>query len=506
MKYLSIPNFRRLSQGFFLLLFLFLFIQTESQGDDVLGYPVRLFLDFDPLLTITTLLASHAVGLAMGLSAIILIASVFLGRFFCGWICPLGTLHDLSGIPNRSTRKIAGPAWRKLKYYVLIFLIAASVMGLHLTGMLDPLSFLVRSLSLSIYPLFNELIRFVFDGLYNLDIPAVTAVSEPVYAFLKSSVLSFNQPRFDQVLFIGLLFLAVLSLNLFEKRSWCRYLCPLGALLGFVGRLSPLNRSVAEGCNACGVCRHRCPGGADPDQKEGWRQSECLYCGNCSDCCPRQAVSFGFRKGVAGAPLDLQRRSAVISVAGAFAAVPLFRYLPVSDFSSHKPLRPPGAAQEKEFLKQCLKCGECMKVCITNGLQPALLQAGLEGLWTPMLVPRVGYCEYHCTLCGQVCPTGAIRPLNINEKMKFKMGLAEIDEKTCLPYADGVPCIVCEEVCPISPKAILFDEVRVKGRDGTEKLVKQPRVDKDRCTGCGICENKCPVEKGSAIIVSALKA
>ncbi|MCJ7483777.1 MAG: hypothetical protein MUO31_12540, partial [Thermodesulfovibrionales bacterium] len=51
---------RIVSQGIFLLLFLFLFIQTESKGDDTLGYPVKLFLDFDPLIFLTTFLAARA--------------------------------------------------------------------------------------------------------------------------------------------------------------------------------------------------------------------------------------------------------------------------------------------------------------------------------------------------------------------------------------------------------------------------------------------------------------
>jgi formate hydrogenlyase subunit 6/NADH:ubiquinone oxidoreductase subunit I len=145
-----------------------------------------------------------------------------------------------------------------------------------------------------------------------------------------------------------------------------------------------------------------------------------------------------------------------------------------------------------------------MKVCITNGLQLTFLEAGLEGIWSPLLVPRVGYCEYRCTLCGQVCPTGAIKRLDLAEKATVKIGLAMIDKSRCLPYAHATQCIVCEEVCPTPQKAIWFEKAQVKTRDGKELTVKQPRIDLDLCIGCGICEAKCPVLGEPAIYVSSI--
>lgn len=127
-----------------------------------------------------------------------------------------------------------------------------------------------------------------------------------------------------------------------------------------------------------------------------------------------------------------------------------------------------------------------MKVCTTNGLQPTLFEAGLEGFWSPMLIPRLGYCEYRCTLCGQVCPTGAIQKLNLEQKAKVRIGLAMIDKSRCLPHAHATPCIVCEEVCPTPKKAIWFDTTMVKDRNGREIVLQQPRVDTELCIGCGI--------------------
>ena len=90
---------------------------------------------------------------------------------------------------------------------------------------------------------------------------------------------------------------------------------------------------------------------------------------------------------------------------GALAA-PVVRIVPSGERTNPYLIRPPGAVAEQEFLESCVRCGECMKVCIGGALHPAWTEAGPVGLWTPLLVARVGYCEYNCTLCGQVCPTG----------------------------------------------------------------------------------------------------
>ncbi|MBW2638015.1 MAG: 4Fe-4S binding protein, partial [Deltaproteobacteria bacterium] len=330
-----------------------------------------------------------------------------------------------------------------------------------------------------------------------------TQGSEFLYDILKKGFLSFKQPYFLQGVFIGALFLLILGLNLYERRFWCKYLCPLGALLGILSRFSVLNRSVSEGCTSCGVCQEVCQSSAITDSDGRWRNTECLYCMDCDDLCPQSAIRFGFIKKNKGVPLDLARRNTLASLIAGIASVPLLRIIPQSGRSYINPalIRPPGALKEEEFLKRCVRCGECMKVCITNGLQPTLFDAGLEGIWTPKLVPKIGYCEFRCTLCGQVCPTGAIERLPLQKKEKIKIGTAVIDTGRCLPYAFNMPCIVCEEVCPTSKKSIWFEEVKARNRKGREVVLKRPRVDIELCVGCGICETYCPVKGKPAIYV-----
>jgi ferredoxin len=142
-----------------------------------------------------------------------------------------------------------------------------------------------------------------------------------------------------------------------------------------------------------------------------------------------------------------------------------------------------------------------MKVCPTSGLQPALLESGLEGLWTPRLVPRLGYCDYGCDACGQICPSGAIPPLDLARKREAIIGLATIDRNQCLPWAHGIPCIVCEEMCPTPQKAVRLEEVEMTDDLGELTIVQRPYVLEDLCIGCGICEYQCPVAGESAIQV-----
>lgn len=497
---------RVITQGIFLLLFMWLFIQTESKGADNLGYPVKIFLDADPLVLVSTLLSSHSLYKNFYLAVIVIIITVFLGRVFCGWVCPLGTLHDITGALKKKP-DVPRAGWTRFKYLVLIFLLTASVFSLQLTGLVDPISLLVRSLSLSVYPLFSYAVNSAFDAVYsNVPVSFVVGVSEFAYNIFKKILLPFQQPYFLQSAAMGIIFFAVLGLNFIERRFWCKYLCPLGALLGLCSKRALLDRSVSEGCNECGVCANACGGGAVPDKKNGWKKTECIACMNCENVCPQEAVHFGFSAKKTGATADIGRRRIIGALAMGAIAAPLLKITPDKKAGAANPvlIRPPGAPDERQFLNKCVKCGECMKVCITNGLQPTLLEAGIEGIWSPVLVPRIGHCDYNCTLCGQVCPTGAIEKLTLAEKTKVKIGTAMIDTGRCLPYAHATPCLVCEEVCPVPKKAIWREEKTVVNRDGKKMTLNQPHIDLELCVGCGICEARCPVLGKPAIYVTSV--
>jgi ferredoxin len=142
-----------------------------------------------------------------------------------------------------------------------------------------------------------------------------------------------------------------------------------------------------------------------------------------------------------------------------------------------------------------------MRACPTNALQASTLEAGLEGFGAPIIIPRIGYCEFSCNACGQVCPVGAIPPLSLEEKQGQVIGKAYINESRCIAWSDHRECIVCEEMCPVADKAIQLEEKQVWGPDDTTVTIQLPHVLRERCIGCGICEYKCPVNSESAIRV-----
>ncbi len=525
-----LPLWRRISQIFFLLLFLALLIFTALRptpggtADIHLAAPVRLFFEWDPLVAVANALASHSLYRGLLWSLVILLPTLFLGRFFCGWICPMGTLqHFVGNMPSESKRgkqRIDSnlyKRWQTVKYVVLIAGLIAALFGSMAIGWLDPFSLLVRSIGLAVLPAFNFAVRSVLLPLEHSHVAWIKATGAAVHGFLGATVLDFRQAHFAQGLVLGILFLVILAASLRVTRFWCRSICPLGALLGAASCWSILGlHKDPASCDKCNRCLLNCQGGDDPIGGVPWRKSECLMCFNCVDSCPHQSLTFRFfRKEREVATPDIGRRKALTGLAAGVAVVPLLRAnTGLGKGRNDRLLRPPGAVDEADFLSRCIRCGECMKVCPNNSLHPTLEQAGLEGLWTPTLVPRIGYCEPSCVLCSEVCPTGAIWQITPGEKgwvvgvsatdHPIRLGTAFYDRGRCLPWAEATECIVCEEWCPVSPKAIYVEEAQVIDSAGHTKTLKQPRVDPGRCVGCGACEYACPLQERPAVYVTSI--
>jgi MauM/NapG family ferredoxin protein len=281
--------------------------------------------------------------------------------------------------------------------------------------------------------------------------------------------------------------------------------CPLGGLLGLLSRRALLRREAGAGCVQCGRCGRDCPTGTI-DAQDGFRSdpAECIVCLDCLvDCAPCSAA-FGWhwpgRRTRMSRDYDPTRRQILVTAAATVAGVALAGVEPITKRELAALLRPPGAASTP-FSALCARCGACLRVCPTQGLQPSLFEGGIQNLMTPHLVPRLGFCDYGCTACGEVCPTGAIPRLALNEKQSVRMGLAAVNRDRCLPWAYGVPCIVCEEACPLPDKAIHLDEIEAVGRQGEKTTLQRPAVVQSLCIGCGVCEFKCPAGGEAAIRV-----
>ena len=257
----KLPKLRRISQIIFLALFFFLLFNTEYRGslkgvsgDISLPYPVNFIFRLDPLVAISNALATHALYRGLLWSLTILIPTFFLGRFFCGWVCPLGTLNHFFGSlkseKKRGLRLIESnryKKWQAAKYYILVVLLVSSLFGGLTLAVMDPISLLVRSLATSVLPGLNLAFNAGLDFLFQTNNVVLVFVAHGLQWFLNATLLSFKQAHFRQGFFLGIIFIVLLALNLRVTRFWCRALCPLGALLGLVSRWSILGIEKTRG-------------------------------------------------------------------------------------------------------------------------------------------------------------------------------------------------------------------------------------------------------------------
>ncbi len=491
------PTPARISQLIFLALFLVLFLMTEYRGSDRIVAAVNGFFRANPLTAVTTLLAAKGYVPLVLPGLLVLLFSLFLGRFFCGWLCPLGTVLDL--VTGRIGKTVP-PSWLtgRVKFWLLLPLLGAALFNLNIAGLFDPIAILLRGLTFCLHPLVGDTVRGGWRGLYGI-MGEGRDLLAPGFRLVNDYLLPFREALYPLAFASLLLLVLVICLERFGERTWCRRLCPLGTLLGMAARFSPLVRTPDAPCSSCRRCAAACPSGFD---RELMQKEECLACMACVATCPTGKVGFSFGLRSEEKPL-MERRVLLGGLLSGFFLARLFRFRDPAA-RAHL-LRPPGVRTEEEFLHRCVRCGECMKVCLRSALYPALAQAGVEGLYTPVLIPRLGYCEYNCTLCGQVCPTAAIPDLPPDLKKREVIGKAVFDKNHCLPYAKRVDCIVCEEHCPIPQKAIRSETVVMSGFRGEKLSVKAPYVVDELCNGCGICENVCPLEGKAGIEVFALR-
>lgn len=447
------------------------------------------FLIIDPLVSISTAIAARAWVWSLVWAIGILLVCILIPRGFCGYVCPLGTVIDLFdwAIGKRITRfRVADEGWWvHVKYYLLAAVLMASLGGVLISGFVAAIPVITRAMLFIIAPFQDGAMRG-----WHL-VPPINA---------------------GQVFSI-VLFLAVLGLGLFKPRFWCKYVCPSGAVFSLGNLFRATERKVEATCINCNKCYEVCPFDAiKPDYTT--RTTDCTLCQTCAGVCPTHAIKFVERTNVvqlkiAGDPptneTPLGRRGFLAAGAGIAAAVTGAAGVTIGtkafganldDPAAFRPVRPPGSVPEQEFLQLCIRCGECFKACPNNVLQPLGFQQGLEGLWTPQVAADWAGCESSCNNCGQVCPTGAIRPLPLEEKKVARMGLAIVDERTCLPHAGREACQLCVDECVAAGyDAIEFMRVGTQADDLGNPIEGSgfiaPVVKAERCVGCGLCQTRC---------------
>jgi polyferredoxin len=470
------------------------------------GWPpeiVNLIMRLDPSAVLAQAFSSRSFLLGSTVALLTVLLTVVAGRAWCGWLCPLGTVLDLIPLRRRTLRDKQPNipnAWRSVKYGLLIVILVAALFGNLTLLIFDPLTIFIRTFTTALWPATDQVVTAIETTLYR-----VPFLSDPISAidsWLRPAILPSQPEYYRDAWLFGAVFIGIIALNLIAPRFWCRYLCPLGGLLGWISRGALLRREVSEECKGCTLCTTVCPTGTiDATKRYVSDPAECTMCLECLDVCPRSTIEFQPRVKLAPRQAyDPSRRQFLGAAALAIGGVALFRADAVHQRADDHLIRPPGVI-ENDLLDKCLRCGDCVRACPTHGLQPALLQAGLEGLWTPLLVHRLGYCDYSCNACGQVCPVQAIPSLSLDDKRTQLIGKAYIDQNRCIAWADHRDCIVCEEMCPLPKKAITLEKREFATPHGPAVTVQVPQVDRGKCIGCGICEFKCPLSGNAAIRV-----
>jgi polyferredoxin len=507
---LNAHRWRRLRQGtqiLALLLFLAIFVYTNAQRPE--RFWADLFARLDPLLMLAATLAGRLLVSGLVLAALTLLLTLIFGRVWCGWFCPLGTLLEwLSprrGRTGPGRRRPPNESWRRIKYLLLAIILVAALLANQTLILLDPITILNRTLTTAVWPALRAAIVAIEGLLYRFEFlwTPLDAVHNAVVQPLFQEV----QPAFGLGLLMALLFLGLVALNWWAERFWCRYLCPLGGLLGLVSKLALLRRQVSTDCAECARCSHQCPTGTiDPRDNYRSDPAECIVCFDCLTDCSREGIGFRWQlpgwQPAGWRSYDPSRRQVLAAAGLSVAGVALAGVEPITQRQPATLIRPPGATLT-EFSALCARCGACLRACPTQGLQPSLFEGGFQNVFTPRLVSRLGYCSFACNACGQVCPTGAIPPLELAAKQNTPIGLASVDRDRCLPWAHNIACIVCEEACPIETKAIQLEETEAVNALGETVSLQRPQVVKELCIGCGICEYQCPMGGESAIRVYA---
>ena len=353
----------------------------------------------------------------------IILATFIFGRIYCSILCPLGLLQELLMFlfkrPNTPKRS---RCWK--------YLIAALSFGTLFGG-----SALI----------FRQIDPYSIFG----------------------SVVGAN------ILGIATLLIIALLVWLWG-RVFCSNICPIGALLGLISKHALFQVQIdKEKCISCGACSRKCPTGSIFFKDKNVDNETCIKCFNCLNTCPRNAINYNKHTPKEKIKFSPNRRQLLIGGSAlalfVLAAKSGLKFGEKALQSVKAAILPAGAKNLERFANSCLNCNLCVQNCPHQVIKPADSKYPYVHLDYSQ-----NFCSFKCHKCSDICPSGALQELSLEQKRRTQIGIARINSDQC------VRCGLCIMKCP------------------REALTREghtvPQVLSDKCIGCGLCQNACPVK------------
>ncbi|MCX7874679.1 MAG: 4Fe-4S binding protein [Melioribacteraceae bacterium] len=478
---------------FFLLITTFLFVDIFNLVTPLISNKIT-FLQFVPsLLKFIAIISISSFGFI-----IVFILTFLFGRIYCSTICPLGTFQDLVNYFSKKINKkkrnknlfLKEIKW--LRLLILFLAIITFAFGFILiVNLFDPYSIYGRISGNFFKPVLvfiNNLLAFILEQFR-------------IFWISPYDIKAFNFIPF----LISLSFLILVLVLAWKKgRLYCNTVCPVGTLLGYLSKISFYKiRIKEEDCLSCGACARDCKANCIDSLNKKIDETRCVVCFDCLTSCPTEGITFSFNKKeeIKNESFNNDKRNFFVKTSIFLltltnlaaqvekkikitkpSKIPIFRKNAIS---------PPGSISLEYFNSKCTACHLCVSSCPTQVLQPSFLEYGFTGMLQPRLDNNAGFCNFECNICSEVCPTGAILPIKLEEKKLSQLGIAKFIKENCVVHTQKTECGACSEHCPTKA-------VHMIPYEGTLVI---PEVREKYCIGCGACEFACPVIPYKAIYV-----
>lgn len=443
-----------------------------------------------------------------GVVLILVLLTLILGRVYCSVICPMGVFQDVvSWISGKRKKHHFRFSYSPEKKWLRIAFLAVFLISL-LAGVSAVFTLLAP------YSAYGRIASNLFAPLYRWgnNVFAYFAERADSYAFYSVDVWIKSLTTF---IIAAVTFAIIAFLAWKNGRTYCNTICPVGTLLGYISKFSIFCIKIdSTKCNKCGLCSRKCKAACINGKIHKVDYTRCVMCMDCIDTCKHGAIKYVLRYGGKKESnenkaennennvTDESRRQFIVSTAVLTATVALSSQEKAVDgglaaiTEKEKPVRatritPPGSLNLRHFSQHCTACQLCISACPNEVLRPS---TDLKTFMQPELSYDRGYCRPECNKCSQVCPAGAITPIDIAEKSSTQIGHAEWIRKNCIAV-NGTECGNCARHCPAG--AILM----VPLNPDDENSPKIPTINTERCIGCGACEYHCPARPFSAIYV-----